>query len=216
VRHTGDMSNKRAGSHSAARLIIARALREMAALIEVGGQEPFKARAYARGAEALERLDADLGELVEQGRLTALPGIGPALAAMIAELYHTGRSTQLEEQRQRVPPIALALRNIPRLGLEKIAALQAALGIQTIEDLEAACEAGRARTVKGISEVTERRILEAIRRLREPEARRVLLPDALGAAEAMGAYLRGVTGAKSSRSPASSGDGRNRSTSSRS
>src|SRR2546425_5631228 len=112
------------------RLTIARALREMATLLEIAGQEPFRARAYARGAEALERLDADLGHLVEERRLTDLSGIGPGLAAMIAELYHTGRSQALEEQRRRVPAIALELRRIPRLGLAKIAALQEARGVE--------------------------------------------------------------------------------------
>jgi len=63
----------------------------MAGLLAVSGQAPFKARAYARGAEVLERFDADLGELVETRRLTTLPGIGAALAAMITELYQTGR-----------------------------------------------------------------------------------------------------------------------------
>ena len=188
------MNGKRDTSPPADRLMIARALREMATLLEVTGREPFRARAYTRGAEALERLDADLGRLVEERRLTELAGIGPGLAAMISELHRTGRSQALEEQRQRVPAVALELRRIPRLGLTKIAALHDALGVQTIEDLEAACEAGRVRTVKGIGEKTERRILEDIRRLREPETRRVLLPEALSAAEAMRAQLSGAVG----------------------
>src|SRR5437879_10817433 len=95
------------------RLTIVRALREMAILLEVGGQEPFRARAYARGAEALERLDTDLGRLVDERRLTELSGIGPGLAAMISELYRTGSSDALEEQRRLVPPLAVALRGVP-------------------------------------------------------------------------------------------------------
>ena len=162
----------------------------MAGLLDASEQETFKARAYARGAEVLERLDADLGELVDRRRLTTLPGIGPALAAMITDLYQTGRSPTLEEQRQRFPAGALELSRIPRLGLDKIAALHAALGVKTIEDLEAACVAGRVRSVKGMGEKTERRILEAIRRMREPEAQRVLLPEALAVADAMCAHFQ--------------------------
>jgi DNA polymerase (family X) len=184
------MKEERDATPQADRLTIARALREMAGLLDASGQETFKARAYARGAEVLERLDADLGELVARRRLTALPGIGPALAAMITDLYQTGRSPTLEEQRQRVPAGALELSRIPRLGLDKIAALHAALGVKTIEDLEAACVAGRVRSVKGMGEKTERRILEAIRRMREPEAQRVLLPEALAVADAMCAHLQ--------------------------
>ena len=189
------MNRERGATPQADRLTIARALREMAGLLEVSGQEPFKARAYSRGAEVLERLDSDLGELVEARRLTALPGIGPALGAMITELYQTGRSQTLEEQRQRVPAVALELSRIPRLGLDKIAALHEALGIQTIEDLEAACVAGRVRTIKGMGEKTERRILEAIRRLREPKAQRLLLPEALSASDSMCAHLERARGA---------------------
>ena len=185
----GLMKEERDTTPRADRLTIARALREMAGLLDASGQETFKARAYARGAEVLERLDADLGELVERRRLTTLPGIGPALAAMITDLYQTGRSQTLEEQRQRVPAVAVELSRIPRLGLDKIAALHAALGIRTLDDLEAACVAGRVRTVKGMSEKSERRILEAIRKLREPHAQRVLLPEALATAEAMHNHL---------------------------
>jgi DNA polymerase (family X) len=179
------------------RLTIARALREMAELLAASGQEPFKARAYLRGAEVLERLDADLGALVNARRLTTLPGIGSALAAMITELYQTGRSQTLEEQRQRVPPFVLELSRVPRLGLDKIAVLHDKLGVQTIEDLEAACLAGRVKTIKGMGEKTEQRILESIRRLREPEAQRALLPEALAVADAMRAFLGKAAGAAS-------------------
>jgi len=185
----GLMKEDRDTTPRADRPTIARALREMAGLLDAAGGETFKARAYARGAEVLERLDADLGELVEARRLTSLPGIGPALAAMITDLYQTGRSQTLEEQRGRVPAGAVELSRIPRLGLDKIAALHAALGIRTLDDLEAACVAGRVRTVKGIGERTERRILEAIRKLREPEAQHVLLPEALAIADAMSNHL---------------------------
>ena len=177
------------------RLTIARALREMAALLAASGQEPFKARAYARGAEVLERLDADLGELVERRRLTSLPGIGTALAAMITELYTTGRSQALEEQRRLVPPVVLELSPIPRLGLDKIALLHETLGVETLDDLEAACVNGRVRGIKGMGEKTEQRILEEIRRLRAPEAHRVLLPDAFATAEALRAFLAKTPGA---------------------
>ena len=132
------MKQKPDATPRADRLTIARALREMAGLLDAVGGETFKARAYARGAEVIERLDADLGELVEARRLTGLPGIGPALAAMITELHQTGHSQTLEEQRRRVPVAALELSRIPRLGLDKIAALHAALGVKTLDDLEAA------------------------------------------------------------------------------
>jgi DNA polymerase (family 10) len=179
------------------RLTIAQALREMAELLAVSGQEPFKARAYLRGAEVLERLEADLGDLVRTRRLTTLPGIGAALAAMITDLFESGHSRTLDEQRQRVPAFVRELSRIPRLGADKIAKLHEALGVETLEDLEAACLAGRVKTLKGMGEKTERRILAEIRRLREPEARRLLLPEALAVADAMRGFLARTSGAES-------------------
>lgn len=179
------------------RLTIALALREMAELLAVSGQEPFKARAYLRGAEVLERLDADLGDLVRTRRLTTLPGIGTALAAMITELYETGQSQTLDEQRQRVPVFLRELSRVPRLGVDKIVKLHEALGVATLEDLETACMAGRVRALKGMGEKTERRILDDIRRMREPEARRLLLPEALAAADALRGFFARASGAES-------------------
>ena len=63
------------------RLGIARALREMARLLDLAGETQFKVRAYHRAAQALERLGANLGRLVKEERLTELHGIGPRLAS---------------------------------------------------------------------------------------------------------------------------------------
>src|SRR5215510_14617488 len=91
------------------RLAVVAALRETAALLAVRGGEPFRARAYDRAADALERHGEDLAALVEQGRLTPLPGIGRGLDAVITELHLTGRSASLDRLRQELPPGALEL-----------------------------------------------------------------------------------------------------------
>jgi DNA polymerase (family X) len=170
---------------------VARALREIGALLEVEGENPFKIRAYENGARALEGLAEDLEVVIREGRLTTLPGIGEALAKKIAELHATGRTDVLDRLRAKHPPGILALLHVPDLGPKKIAALHAALGIEDVAALEAACLAGRVRGVKGFGEKTEARILEGIQRMktRAGEAR-VLLADALAAAEALLAYLR--------------------------
>ena len=93
------------------RLAIARSLRDMATLLALAGEEPFRARAYERAAATLERLDLDLQSLVDDGRLTELPGIGRGLAAVIEELYRTGRSQVLDALRQRVPRRSLGMRS---------------------------------------------------------------------------------------------------------
>ena len=168
----------------------------MASLLVLVREEPFKARAYERGARVLERLDADLARLVDERRLTELGGIGPGLAAAISELHLTGQSQALQRLRNRLPPGALELSRIRELGLQKIEALHAALGIHTIAQLKAACESGQVRAIKGFGPKTERRILEAIRRLEAPGPVRVLLHHALDVAESLVIHLGQAPGAR--------------------
>ena len=172
-------------------LAIARLLRDMARLLDLAAQPRFKVRAYERAAQALERLSSDLGRLVAEERLTELHGIGPRLAAVIAELYRTGSSQGLEKLREQYPSGASDLSRIPGLGLSRIKALSGA-GLTTIVQIKEAAEKGRLRAVKGIGESTERRILERIRRLEAPP--RLLLPAADAAAEELLAYLRRAPG----------------------
>jgi DNA polymerase (family X) len=181
------------------RLAIARTLGQTADLLALTGREPFRARAYARGARVLERLsDADFQRVLAEGRLTALAGIGRGLAAVIGDLARGGRSETLEKVRTALPAGAGELARVPHLGLRKIQALHAALGVGTVAALRAACEAGRVRTVKGFGEKTERRILESIRALETthaaPAPTRVLLPHALDVAERVLAHLRAIPG----------------------
>jgi DNA polymerase (family 10) len=181
------------------RLAIARTLGEAADLLGLAGGEPFRARAYARGAQVLERLDdRDFARLLAEGRLTQLAGIGRGLAAVIGDLARHGRSETLEALRQGLPRGAGELGRVPNLGLKKIAALEAALGVTTIADLRAACEAGRVRSVKGFGEKTEARILEAVRAIetgpRAPEPVRLLLPDALDVAARLLRQVRATPG----------------------
>jgi DNA polymerase (family 10) len=170
---------------------VARALREIGALLELEGENPFKVRAYETGARALEGLKEDLGALVTEGRLTEIAGIGGALSGKIASLHKTGRSDTLDKLRARHPPGILKLLGVPDLGPKKIAALHSALGVDSLEALEAACLDGRVAGVKGFGEKTQAKILSGIARLKARAAdRRVLLSEALFEAEPVVAHLR--------------------------
>ncbi|HEX9401608.1 MAG TPA: DNA polymerase/3'-5' exonuclease PolX [Anaeromyxobacter sp.] len=170
---------------------VARALREIGSLLELEGENPFKVRAYENGARAVEGLAEDLGALVAADRLLEVKGIGDALARKIADLHRTGTTEVLDRLRERHPPGTLELVQVPDLGPKKAAALQAALGLRDLADLERACLEGRVRGVKGFGERTEGRILEGVRRLRERASeRRVLLTEALAEAERLVAHLR--------------------------
>jgi DNA polymerase (family X) len=175
------------------RFAVASALREMGRLLEARGDSPFRVRAYERGARAVEGV-ADLGALVEQDRLREVPGIGPVLAAAVAELHRTGRSERLERLRAQLPPGILELSLVPGMTRKRILALHQALGIRGLQDLKEACEAGRVRTVKGFGPRTEEKILEGIASLDTREEERVLLHHALREAEGLLRHLRAGPG----------------------
>jgi DNA polymerase (family 10) len=168
------------------KLEVARALREIGLYLNLKGDNKFRARAYETGARAVEELRVDLGQLIDEQRLTDTPGIGPALAATIAELWATGRSAQLERLRAEIPPGALELAEV--LSFSRIQKLTAALNIGSVAELKAACAAGKLREVKGFGAKTEQSIMKAIEKWENREER-VLLVDALEAAETLRAYL---------------------------
>ncbi len=170
------------------RLAIVAALDELATLLELSGGNPYRARAYAKAARAIEGV-ADLERLAEEDRLKEIPGVGPSIAAAVQELRRTGTTTQLDELRADFGPGAAALARIDGLSPEKIRLLHASLGIASVEDLRAACEAGRVRTVRGFGPKTEEKLLAAIA-LWETRQERLLLVDARALAARLEAHLR--------------------------
>jgi DNA polymerase (family 10) len=138
---------------------VAATLREIGALLALEPANRFRGRAYERGADAIAALP-DLDAVLRAGRLTSVPGIGRGIARTIDEIIHTGRSTVLERLQARHPPGALALS--PVLSPARIRAVHDALGVTTLAELRAACEAGRVATVHGFGPATERRLLARI------------------------------------------------------
>ncbi|MBS1956507.1 MAG: DNA polymerase/3'-5' exonuclease PolX [Cyanobacteria bacterium SZAS-4] len=156
---------------------IASALREIGILLELKGENPYKARAYENGAAAVEGIAEELGQLVDEKRLTKYKGIGEALASKIAELYNTGRSSLLEELRAELPPGIIELSQIPGLSTKKVQMLHDALGISSIAELQMACEINAISKVKGFGEKTQQKILEGIKEY-ETRDESILLVDA--------------------------------------
>ncbi|MEP6922407.1 MAG: helix-hairpin-helix domain-containing protein [bacterium] len=142
---------------------IAAALQEISSLLELkGGVNRFKARAYQTGARSVVAVAGDIARAIEENRLTALPGIGNALASQIKQLHLTGTSAVLEGLRKDFPPGIVELSGVAGLTPAKIAKLHQALGVTSIAELQAAADAGRVREVPGFGEKTEQRLLEAI------------------------------------------------------
>jgi DNA polymerase (family 10) len=167
---------------------IARILREIADLLEIKNDNPFKIRAYRNGADITSNHPHELALLDEPG-LREIPGIGKDLAARIREIAQTGDAEFHRELVAEFPPTILDLLGLQGVGPKTVAMLYRELGVRTIEDLEAAAKDGRIRSLRGMGQKKETLILKALEE-RKRFAGRHLLPDAHDTAAALVAYLR--------------------------
>jgi DNA polymerase (family 10) len=153
---------------------IADVLAEIAVLLELQGENPFKIRAYQSGGRALEALEeSELAALIREERLETVKGIGSALAQKIAELHQTGRLAFHERLKASITPGLVELLEVPGVGAKKVRALHQRLGIADIAGLTAACLDGRVAALDGFGEKSQQKILEGIRN-REAYGRRHL------------------------------------------
>ena len=141
---------------------IAQIIDEMGTLLEVQGENPFRCRAYHNAAQALRGLPSDLSEMVTDGRLAEVPGVGETMLKKIVELATTGRLESYEELRRKTPSGLVALLRVPGLGPKKIKALHDDLKVSSLADLRAAGESGQIAILKGFGEKTQAKILEGI------------------------------------------------------
>jgi DNA polymerase (family X) len=141
---------------------IADALEEIATLLELKDENPFKIRAYQNAARSIEAFGASFSDLQNQETLEKIPGVGKAIAAKISELATTGGLKFLDQLRAEFPSAILELFSIPGLGAKKIKALYEKLKISSIADLQAACESGRVAELPGFGEMTQTKICNAI------------------------------------------------------
>ncbi len=142
---------------------IAQHLETLADLLEIQGANSFRTNAYRNGARRIRQLSEPIESLVARGvALTTLDGIGKSVAEKCYELIERGKLKQIEELLQVIPPSVLDLLQVPRLGPKKVAALFHQLHITNLEELRAACQAGRVRELAGFGAKTQQSILEGI------------------------------------------------------
>ena len=137
-------------------------LDELALLLEMKGENPFKSRAYANAARSLEALDEDLDLIVREGRLATIKGVGEAISKKIEELATTGQLGYYHDLRAGIPAGHFEMLKIPGLGPKKINNLYEKLGIETIGELEYACQENRLLDLPGFGSKTQQKILAGI------------------------------------------------------
>ena len=171
---------------------IAQLLDEMALLMDIRGENPFKVKAYANAARIVTGLDpAEFDRHVREGSLASVRGIGKNLSARIHSLAEEGFLYEFEDLKKSVPPGLILMLQIPGLGPKKVKAVYEQLRLDTVEGLEKACREGRVQSLPGFGAKTESRILEGIRQLEERSGR-YHFPQALEAAGRLMDALAGV------------------------
>lgn len=172
---------------------VAAVLEEIAVLLELNGENPFKVRSYENGARRIAQLEDDLERLVREKRLREVQGVGEALEKKIEELVTTGRLEFHEKLKAQFPPGIFELFGIQGLGPKRIKTLYDELGIDSLEKLEEACRSGRLAALKGFSDKLQQKVLEGIAFTQRHQGVH-LAYKALAAAEVMIEHLKLVQG----------------------
>jgi DNA polymerase (family 10) len=169
---------------------VARVLEEIAAMLELKGEDVFKVRAYDAGARAIRGFPGNLADAVRTRELLGVRGIGKGLFSNIETLVTTGSLPYYDELRASFPPGLRECLRVPGFGARKAKQLYEALGIDSLSALEEACRQGRVASVKGFGPKTEERILSGIEMLRSTRGLH-RYSAVRGRAEEIAALLRG-------------------------
>ena len=176
---------------------IAQVLEQIAAFLELQGENPFRVRAFRSAAKAVAALSGSVADALTDGSLAAAKGVGPATLAIVQEVAASGRSSLLEELRGQVPAGLVEMLQISGLGVAKIRQIHETLGIDSLPELEAAARDGRLARLPRFGQKTAENILKGIAFLRAASGYRLAhhaADEATGLRDALAA-LPGVTAA---------------------
>lgn len=145
---------------------VAQTFDSFADILEFKGDNPFKINAFRNGAAILRDLEGDLQEMILDGSIKSVKGIGKGLLAVIYDIHENGFSTDYENLIGEIPPGILDFMNIHGLGVKKVRIIYDSLGISSLEGLEDACKSNRLASLKGFGEKTQQAILQEITRIK--------------------------------------------------
>lgn len=141
-------------------------LRNISVLLQIKGENVFKANAYSNAADIIEAMQLDVADLVQQGKLGEIKGFGEALVKKITEYVETGKISFYEKLISEIPVELITITKIPGIGPKKTKVLFDTLGIKTIDDLEQACLEGKVAKIKGFSPKSQEIILNSIQHIK--------------------------------------------------
>lgn len=168
---------------------LAAVLDEIALLLEIKGENPFKTRAYSNGAETVRNFQGEIVAMAAANNLDGIKGIGKALQEKLHELASTGKLEFHQKLRAEFPEGLFELFGIQGLGPKKVRALYEQLGVDSVNALKNACEDGSAASLPGFGKKSIDKLLESIA-LKERFADLFLLGEVAPIAETMLETLR--------------------------
>jgi len=175
---------------------IADILTEIADILDIQGENPFRVRSYRNAARTIADMSQSVPALVKAGeKLDEIPGIGKSLEEKIEEIVSTGRCRFLEELRAKVPAGLTELLKLEGLGPKKVKLLYDELGVDSVDRLEKAAQAGRLRDLAGMGVKTEEKVLKSVEQYRAGMGR-FKLSVGFTYAQALLDYLKDVPGLK--------------------
>ncbi|MBU4140305.1 MAG: DNA polymerase/3'-5' exonuclease PolX [Candidatus Omnitrophica bacterium] len=162
---------------------VAEIFRQIAEILEIQEENPFRIRAYLKAAQNVESLSRDVAEVAEKDELEKIPGVGKDLAEKIKEIVKTGKLKFYEQLKDNIPEGLTILMSVPGLGPKTAKLLFDELKIKNIEGLEKAARAHKISALPGIKEKTEENILRGIALIRKAKERMSLAQAMATAAE---------------------------------
>ena len=156
------------------RVRAAHVLEQIAAFLELKGENQFRVRAFRSAAKSVRGLQVDLRTALADGTLAATKGVGPATLQILQELADTGRASILEELREQIPPGLVEMLRIPGLGIAKIRQIHELLDVDSLPELEAAARDGRLARLPRFGARTAENVLKGIAFLRQATGQRLL------------------------------------------
>ena len=135
-------------------------------LLEFHGENPFKIRAFRNSINLLRRLEGDIPQMVKDGSLLKIKGIGKGIISFLNDLILTGASPELTNLLDKTPEGILDVLAVRGLGAKKVKQIYDELGVDSLQELEKACAEHKLAGLKGFGEKTENKILEELQKIK--------------------------------------------------
>jgi len=172
---------------------VAKVFQDIADLLELKGENPFKIRAYQKVVRSIEHLPVEVEQLVKEDKLKEVPGVGEAITKKITELITTGKLGYYEKLKAEFPEGISTLLDIPSIGPKTAMLLSSELDIKSADELEAAIVGGRVASLPRMGDKVTENILHHIQTLRRKD-QRIPIAEALPVVDEILARLSQLPG----------------------